>query len=197
MTRPAPTTRHVTSRGTAATAGSTGAGVRTWTLLGGLVALVVVAGLWGLAGSRGGDAPGGLGDSVRFAGGVFVAQSVAEVDLSHPMAGPGMQMPMGAGVPEIAEGVRRIEVDVTVIADESGDLRFESEQFRIQGTGMPPAAPVAPEQGGSFVPAGGILTRTLTFEVSEELTELTLTRAGGERGVNLLLAPASGDDHGH
>jgi hypothetical protein len=139
----------------------------------------------------------GLGEEVRFAGGVFVAQSLAEIDLSHPMAGPGMQMPMGAGVPEIAEGVRRIEVDVTVIADTSGDLRFESEEFRIQGPGMSPAAPVVPEQGGSFVPAGGVLTRTLTFEVPEELTELTLTRADGERGIMLLLDPATDDGHDH
>jgi hypothetical protein len=191
-----PTTHLITPRG-AGTVGPARGRIRTWTLLGGLVVLVVAAGLWGLAGSRVGQAPVGLGDEVGFAGGTFVAESVAEIDLSHPMAGPGMQMPMGAGVPEIAEGVRRIEVDVTVIADASGDLRFESEQFRIQGAGSPPVAPVAPEQGGSFVPAGGILTRTLTFEVPEELTELTLRRAGGERAVTLELGATSGDGHGH
>jgi hypothetical protein len=196
-TRPAPSGTEPTPRGRAATAGPARAGFRTWLLLGGLVTLVVAAGLWGLSASRGGDAPVGLGEEVRFAGGVFVAQSLAEIDLSHPMAGPGMQMPMGAGVPEIAEGVRRIEVDVTVIADTSGDLRFESEEFRIQGPGMSPAAPVVPEQGGSFVPAGGVLTRTLTFEVPEELTELTLTRADGERGIMLLLDPATDDGHDH
>jgi hypothetical protein len=199
MTRHAtsPTPPVVTPRGSAGTARPARRGVRTWSLLGGLVALVVAAGLWGLAGPRGGDAPVGLGDEVRFSGGAFVAQSVAEIDLSHPMAGPGMQMPMGAGVPEIAEGVRRIEVDVTVFAGTSGDLRFESEQFSIQWAGMSPSPPVAPEQGGSFIPAGGVLTRTLTFEVLEGLTEVTLRRTGGERGVELLLGPATGDGHGH
>jgi hypothetical protein len=191
------TTRPVPPSGRAAAPRPARAAFRTWVLLGGLVALVVAAGLWGLSGSRGGEAPVGLGDEVRFAGGAFVAESVAEIDLSHPMAGPGMQMPMGAGVPEIAEGVRRVEVDVTVIADTSGDLRFETEQFRIRGAGMAPAGPVTPEQGGAFVPAGGSLTRTLTFEVPEELTELTLTRVDGERGVTLPLVPATGDDHDH
>jgi hypothetical protein len=161
------------------------------------MALVLAAGLWGLSGSRGGDAPVGLGDEAHFTGGTFVVQSVAEIDLSHPMAGPGMQMPMGAGVPDVAEGVRRIEVEVTVIADKSGDLRFESEQFRIQGAGMSPAVPVVPDQGGSFIPAKGLLTRTLTFEVPEELRELTLIRVGGERGVKLLVGAVTDHDDGH
>jgi hypothetical protein len=194
---PSPTTHLVAPSDRAATAGPTRPGFWTWALLGALMALVLAAGLWGLSGSRGGDAPVGLGDEVHFTGGTFVVQSVAEIDLSHPMAGPGMQMPMGVGVPEIAEGVRRIEVDVTVMAETGGDLRFESDQFRIRGAGMAPVAPVTPEQGGSFVPAGGILTRTLTFEVPEELGELTLTRSGGERGVTLLLDPATGDGHDH
>jgi hypothetical protein len=165
-------------------------------MLAGLVAVIVVLGGWGLTGSRDGQ-PAALGEAVAFPGGTFSVLGVADVDLSHPMAGPGMQMPMGAGVPQVAEGSRRVEVDVTMTAGRS-NVRFETDRFRVHGVGFEAMAPVAPDQGGTFLPAGGQITRTLTFEIPADATGLSITLEDGDRAVAAEVGPApEGDGHDH
>jgi hypothetical protein len=57
------------------------------------------------------------------------------VDLSQPMAGPGMNMPMGAGVPHIRDGFRRFEVDVTMTSRTPKALHLDPGAFTVDGLG--------------------------------------------------------------
>jgi hypothetical protein len=172
--------------------------IRALAVLAPAVAFVVAAGVWGLTTTRD-HGPAGIGEAVAFEGGSFVVERVTDVDLSHPMAGPGMQMNMGAGVPEIPEGFRHIDVDVTVTAGSAPGLQLEPDGFLVQGTGLAPSSPATGSGERSFVPDGGRLTRTLTFQVPEDSTEVLLSAPGGERPVAVVLDSASstGNDHGH
>jgi hypothetical protein len=64
--------------------------------------------------------------------------------------------------------------------------------------GFEAMAPVAPDQGGTFLPAGGQITRTLTFEIPADATGLSITLEDGDRAVAAEVGPApEGDGHDH
>jgi hypothetical protein len=164
--------------------------------LGLLVIVVLTAGVWGVTAPRAHEhASTGAGEAVPFPGGLVTVDRVNDVDLSMPMTGPGMAM-QSQGVPSIPEGSRRFEVDVTIRAEDR-PLQFDPTAFTVHGTGVPATPPIAHDEGGTLIPAGGMLTRTVMFEVPEDAEELAFSVLGGTRTVDLHLGSAPGGDHGH
>ncbi len=177
------------------------------------VAGVLAAGAWGLAAPRAyadlgagaqhaghsghGQSAGGV-ESITFPGGRVKVDRAINVDLSMPMQGPGMSMPMGPGVPEVPKGYRLVDVEVTLQALAGGGLRFDESRFQVQGQGVGPTRPQLTDQPGNFVPEGGLLSRTLTFQVPDAARDMELTIDGGDRPLPLKLGPAPAGDHaGH
>lgn len=169
---------------------------------------VVAVGAWGLAAPRGHEdldtaaehsvhgQSAGAAESITFPGGRVTVDRVIDVDLSMPMQGPGMSMPMGSGVPQVPKGYRLIDVEISLRALAGGGLPFDARKFQVQGPGFGPTRPQPTEEAQNLIPQGGLLSRTLTFQVPEAAQELELTVEGGDRPLQLKLGPAPPDGHG-
>lgn len=166
-------------------------------LASGLV-IVALLGVWGLLAPRGDDHAGhpDVGALVAIDGGQMRVEAVRDVDLSAPMAGPGMAMGPSSGVPEIPDGFRWVAVDLTVLADDAAMTTIDPDAFRVTGAELGTQLPVDVDAGGSVVPAGAALTRTFFYEVPEDTAELMFWGPGAGDPVMLRLgvAPAA---HGH
>jgi hypothetical protein len=161
-----------------------------------LVALAVaVAGGWALLTPRD-TSPAGLNDAVDVSGGWMRVDNVLDVDLSTPMTGPGMAMGASSGVPEIPEGLRRIDVEISLAATSGEGLRFKPSAFTADTVGSDPVRPVAADDTTDLVPPNGLLTRTLSFQVPADATLVTLRKKGADRSVDFPLGPAPAA-HGH
>jgi hypothetical protein len=168
-----------------------------WAVLAGLLLVVALAGVWAVrTHPAGAPAAASLGQRVAVPGGHLVVASVVDVDLSAPMSGPGMAMQGSAGVPDIPEGFRQVDVVVTLAAEASQPLPFDPGSFTVVGPGTPVSAAVAADDGAGLVPAGSVLSRLLRFQVPAGARELTLAAPGIEAPVALTLGPAPAS-HSH
>jgi hypothetical protein len=162
--------------------------------------LVIVAliGLWGLLAPRGDEHASHpeVGHLVAIDGGHLRVEAVRDVDLSAPMAGPGMRMGPSSGVPDIPDGFRWVAVDLTVLADEEAMTAIDPDVFRVTGEGLGALVPVDVDAGGTIVPAGAALTRSFFYEVPEATAELMLWGPGSGDPIMLRLGPAPAP-HGH
>lgn len=174
-------------------------GIARWGRLVGLVVLVIAVGMWGVLASRGDEhsSQPGIGDVVSLSDGKLRVERAFDVDISMPMTGPGMAMAKGRNVPQIPPGMRRFDVDVTLMATEGVPLWFSGKHFFVTGDGLPPSAPVAIDDGGDLLPAGGALTRTISFQVPERLSSVKLRLEGEPVSVGLGLGPAPPASHHH
>jgi hypothetical protein len=154
-----------------------------------VVAVLAVA-VWSLVWATG--RPADLGP-----GRVAVEDGAARVDRVTSAARPGMAMPgMGTDQDPVAEGMRRVSVDVTLQATGDDPLRFEVRRFHLQVAGEDAAAPhrsVLPE---SVLPPGTQLSGTLVFEVPVDATTAVLSYDGGD-GTDVRLPAEEKGDTGH
>lgn len=164
-------------------------------VVGGLL-VVLAAGLWGLIAPRGAGYEGrpGPGDAIRFAGGTLLVDDVHDVDLSLPMTGPAMKMGPTTGVPEIPEGFRWVSIDLS-LGSGGQAYQVDPDLFTIT-LGPDRYGPVALDDGGNLLPVGAWLSRTFTYEVPEEASQLEFWAPGATAPVELILGDAP-EPHQH
>lgn len=160
-----------------------------------LATAVVGAGGWALLTPRD-TSPAALHERVDVDEGWMRVDNVLDVDLSTPMTGPGMAMGTSSGVPEIPDGTRRIDVEVTLAASGSAGLRFDPDTFTADTALSAPGRPVAADDTSDLVPPDGSLTRTLSFQVPAEAEVVTFRQDGGERPIEVPLGQAP-TNHDH
>ena len=135
------------------------------------VLLVVLAAVWSV--SRG-DGP-----LTAPPGSVAVGSGVARVDQVLSAARPQHAMPgMGSDDDPVAEGERRVSVEVTLQATGADPLRFAVDEFalRVGDVVSPPHRSLLPE---SEMPPGTTLSGVLVFDVPRDATVGHLSYAGG------------------
>ena len=141
---------------------------------------------------------------------VGLVGGVAHVDAVVSAARAQHAMPgMGADNDPVAEGERRISVDVTLRADDDASLVYAGERFRLTPAGGAAEAPhklVLPEEE---LPPGTQLSGTLVFDVPADATTATLSYGDQRTSVDLPAeatgtapsagapAPADAHDAGH
>ena len=159
----------------------------------GAIAATVAFGVWGLLAPRAeGDHvhTSGVGVPVDFEGGTLTVQAVRDVDLSLPMTGPGMQMGPTSGVPDIPDGYRWVDVEVTVRTTAQAPYEIDPDAFVVAADHESPVGPVSVDQAGSTVPSAGELTRSFFYEVPAETSELELWAPGADEPLALPLGEA-------
>jgi hypothetical protein len=160
--------------------------------------VVVALGIWGLLAPRdsGHDGHPRPGQAVSFEGGSVVVDSVYDVDLSAPMAGPAMKMGPSSGVPEIPKGFRWVSVDLTLASTPAATYEVDPNRFVVP-KGPDRYQPVSfDESGGTVVPPSSQVTRTFTYQVPEKSSELEFWAPGSDVPVMLTLGGAPAP-HGH
>lgn len=118
-------------------------------------------------------------------GSVHVGQVHAAAPPRHAMPG------MGTDDDPVAEGHRRVTIDVTLVADDDATLEYSVGRFAldVDGRRLPPHRAVLP---GRAVPAGARLTGSLAFDVPDGARSGVLT-FGSRPGTTVQLP--SHDDH--
>lgn len=165
-------------------------------LLAAVALAAVAAGVWALLPSS--SPPAAMGETVEVAGGTLRVDAVTPETMA-PMqadkfAASGMNM-SAMGMDMAPEGERRFTVEVTLEAS-GGDLGYAAEDFRVEGEGTEPSAPIRGTPESATVPDGAAVSGTLLFQVPEEAKDLTLVLDGG-RPVALDAGPPAGEDrHG-
>jgi hypothetical protein len=151
---------------------------------------VLVVAVWSLVWATGKEPDLGPGRA-------SMADGVLRVDDVTSAARPGMAMPgMGTDDDPVAPGMRRVSVDVTLMATEDETLRFSVDQFSLRVPGEDAVAPhrsVLPE---SDLPPGTQLSGTLVFEVPEEATTAEISYDGGD-STEVTLPPEEAGDMTH
>lgn len=139
-----------------------------------LAAVAVVAGgLWGLLAPPAGQDAQGPADTVAVEGGVLRVDGLADKTVGHAMA--GMDMP-----DDVAAGMRRFAVNVTLAATGDETLHYAERDFLVSGPGVKPAVPVRSDFATGSVVAGSALSGSLTFDVPEDATTLRVAFQGGQ-----------------
>jgi hypothetical protein len=113
-------------------------------------------------------------------GELAVDGGIVRVEGALSAARPQHAMPgMGSDEDPVADGDRRISVDVTLLAG-AGELRYSADRFVLEVDGEPAThllhRDVLP---GDHLPAGTSLAGTLMFDVPTDATLGTLSYAGG------------------
>ena len=150
------------------------------------VVAVLAAAAWSLAQGR---------DAVRVVGpdALAVPGGVVRVDSVVAAARPQHAMPgMGTDDDPVAEGMRRVSLDVTLAAEEGGELEYAVDDFTLRTGGDEAVTPHRSVLPGTLLPAGTQLSGTLVFEIPEQSTTGTLAYRGG--GDLELALPAEGAD---
>lgn len=132
-------------------------------------ALVVLGALGPWLLSLGTPTPGGsTADGVlAIPGGELWVDRVTEVP-DHDQL-PGMM-----GVEGAPQGLRRIAVEVTIVAKGSDAVRYDADDFLVWASGLEPRAPGRAEPGPASVPSGASLTVRFLFDVPSEAADLNL-----------------------
>ncbi len=160
----------------------------------------LVAGGWGVLASLNAEAPPArIGQGVAVPGGSLRVDAVLPEHMapmqSQKFAASGMSM-SSMGMDMAPEGYRRFAVDVTLSADEGGELGYSPQDFQISGEGMKKeVGPIRHQLDGQTIPPGSSIAGNLVFQVPEKASELRLIFDGGQP-VALDLEPAIGD-HSH
>lgn len=164
------------------------------------VAASLAVGGWGVFSSLGaGVAPARVGEAVEVPGGLVRVDRVAPEHMAQmqadKFAASGMNM-SSMGMDMAPEGQRRFTVDVALAA-EGGDLGFFAEEFRITGKDMKETGPIRDGLEGKTVPAGGVVSGSLVFQVPEKASGIELSFDGGRPVALNLPAAKAGEGHGH
>lgn len=143
--------------------------------------------------------PARLGEPVEVPGGLLrvdrvIAESMAPMQ-ADKFARSGMSM-AAMGMDMAPKGYRRFTVEVTLVGQAGGGLRYAADQFRLSGQGAPETGPLRHHLGDGLVPAGATLAGQLVFQAPETAGGLLLRFAGGGRAIALDLESSS-DDHDH
>jgi hypothetical protein len=137
-----------------------------------VVAVLLIA-TWSFAQGWGRGPVVGRGELAVDGGIVRVEGALSAARPQHAMPG------MGTDEDPVADGDRRISVDVTLLAG-AGELRYAGDEFVLEVDGEPTKRlthrDVLP---GDVLPAGTSLSGTLMFDIPTDATLGTLSYAGG------------------
>lgn len=167
-----------------------------------IVALVALAGAWGLAGRPRDDAPpAAIGENVALDDGVLRVERVGDEEIMAmpmPMSGPGMTEPGSAGKEvHVPHGMRRVGIDIVVQAPIGGaGVRVRRGDFGLAVGRGKPIAPVGDDMTRSLVPAGTSLAANVAFNVPQRARQLELRVRGAERPITLALGAPPPSAHG-
>jgi hypothetical protein len=154
------------------------------------VVSVVALAVWSLVWAAGQEPDAGPGR-------VALEEGVVRVDRVTSAAAPGMAMPgMGTDDDPVAEGMRRVSVEVTLQATEDDPLHFSVDRFSLAppgGDATTPHRSVLPE---SVLPPGTQLSGTLVFEVPDDAATAVLSYDGGD-STEVALPPEETGAPGH
>ncbi len=149
----------------------------------GVLAILVLA-VWSFAQGWGRDPVVGPGELAVDGGIVRVEGALSAARPQHAMPG------MGSDEDPVADGDRRVSVDVTLMAG-AGELRYAGDRFVLEVDGEPAKRllhrDVLP---GEVLPAGTSLSGTLLFDVPADATVGMLSYAGGPATEVVLPAEA-------
>lgn len=161
-----------------------------------LVALGVLGGgAWGLLQPRDSHGTGHAHPGSAVLGTVDLPDGTLRVDglvdkqVGHVM--PGMSTPE-----DVPAGMRRISVNVSLGATDGESLSYDRRDFTVSGPGVAAVAPVAGQIDNGQLTAGQAISGSLSFDVPESATSLSL-RFGDTEAVPLPALPAMADDAGH
>lgn len=130
-------------------------------------------------------------------GQLVVGKGVAQVDAVVSAARPGMAMPgMGSDDDPVADGMRRVSVELTLLATTDEPLEFTADDFRLQVPGAEPVSPHRSLLPESVLPPGTQLSGVLVFEVPQDAAAGDFAYDGG-RGTEVALPPEEGADAPH
>jgi hypothetical protein len=165
------------------------------------LAAAVIA-LWGLLGlglSRSSGTVAQPGELVAVPGGLLRVDRVIPEHMAAMDAGgfarAGMNM-SGMGIDMAPQGYRRFTVELTLVGQVNGGLHYSADQFRLTGRGMEETGTYRHQPGAAVVPRGTATSVSLTFQVPDGASELSLHFRDGERPIALDLGPA-GEQGGH
>ena len=145
---------------------------------------VVGGGVWGLTAPREtheADHAGSVLATVQLPDGTLRVDGLVDKQVGTM---PGMDMPE-----DVPAGLRRFAVDVSLGATEDEALRYDRRDFTVSGSGVKPVVPVDGQLDRGELTPGSTISGSLTFDVPEEATALTL-RFRGE-AVALPALPAA------
>jgi hypothetical protein len=168
-----------------------------------IVALIALAGAWGLASPPHIDgSPAAVGEDVRLHGGILRADRFGDEDVGAmpmPMSGPGMTEHGSAGKEvHVPHGMRRVGIDIVVRAAAGGDgLRLRRSDFELTVGKDRPLEPVGDDMTRGFIPAGASLAGNLAFNVPVDARQLLLRIRGAERPISFSLGAAPPSSHSH
>lgn len=161
-----------------------------------LVTLGVLAGgAWGLLQPRDthgtGHARSGSAAvaTVQLPDGTLRVDGLVDKQVGHVM--PGMSTPE-----DVPAGMRRVSVNVSLGATQGEPLSYDRRDFTVSGPGVAPVAPVAGQIDNGQLAAGKAISGSLSFDVPESATSLSL-RFGDTEPVPLPALPAMSDGAGH
>lgn len=149
-----------------------------WTVV--AVALVVLGALGPWLLGLGSETPGGThADGIlAIPGGELRIDRVTEL----PDHG---QMPAMMGVDEVPQGLRRIAVEVTIVAMGPDAVRYDAADFLVSTSGLEPRAPSRAEPGPASVPSGASVTARFLFDVPDAASALRLGHRQTDTSVPL------------
>lgn len=150
------------------------------------VVAVLLAASWSLAQGWGRGPVVGPGELALDGGIVRVEGALSAARPQHSMPG------MGTDEDPVADGERRVSVDVTLLAG-ARDMQYAAERFALEVDGEPATRllhrDVLP---GDLLPPGTQLSGTLMFDIPADATVGMLSYAGGAATEVVLPAEAEG-----
>lgn len=154
------------------------------------VAAVLAGAAWAVSSAPPPDAgPGRL--TLPDGGVVAVDQVISAARPRHAMPG------MGTDADPVAEGERRVSIDVTLRASADQPLAYAVDRFSLQVTGAKARKPHRSVLPGTRLPAGTQLSGTLIFDVPVEATSGVLAYHGGGSTEVVLPPEANGAPASH
>lgn len=160
------------------------------------VGLVVLGALgpWLLRLASGTHGDTGAGGVLAIPGGELRLERVTELPDHGQM--PGMMV-----ADEVSEGLRRIAVEVTIVAMGPGSVRYEADDFLVSASDLEPRAPTRAEPGPATVPSGASVAVRFLFDVPGEAADLYLGHRQADASIRLdtraLDAHEDGDSQTH
>jgi hypothetical protein len=169
--RPAPVARPVPRPST--TPATAPHAVRSMVAVAAAVLVILVLAVWSFTQGWGRGPVVGPGELAVDGGIVRVEGALSAARPAHAMPG------MGTDEDPVADGDRRISVDVTVLSGAS-ELRYAGDEFVLEVDGEPAGRLVHRDVlPGEVLPPGTSLSGTLMFDVPVDATVGTLSYAGG------------------
>ena len=149
------------------------------------VVVVLLAGAWSATAGGTALAPAGPGEVALQDGVARVDQVVSAARPKHAMAG------MGTDNDPVAEGQRRVSIDVTLQATGGDTLEYDVDRFTLavgDDAARAPHRSVLPE---AELPPGSSLAGTLVFDVPTSATTAQLAY-DGRGATSVVLPPEAG-----